>query len=369
MAALTPQRHHLHGPRADPGDPPQAPPAALVIGVPQVDPSARHLPGDTCQRQRAGAGEVEGLKQRRRGPGQRRRRRQIAQVARTARRRRHTPAGPAPSEPSHHTALDLRGALVLDQLLAHRPRERLERLRAASDPQPRTHAHGASDQRVIREAAVKGAQSLVDPERESHPRDAVPRGRPRAGARAEQDPVCRVCATRTTTGLSSLVVQQPFQHPTVAAQHAVHAVARRQPVRTGRPDLLAQLDEVAQRSPPSRCTSTSSDLLPTICTSSPALFAERLLARRGRRLARRPRERRRRRRRCTRPTTAAPATKPPAATAAACTAGTPRDVLAAPAAPRTGDAITVGSSASTGKASTSSVSSPILRSVRGGPDC
>ena len=235
MAALTPQRHHLHGPRADPGDPPQPPPAALVIGAPQVDPSARHLPGDTCQRQRA----TRRRGRRTQAAPARSRRASPASGDRAGRadrtgRRRHRPSRPGAVPASHHTALDLHGALVLDQLLAHSPRERLQRLRPASHPQPRTHAHRASDQWVIREPAEE--------RRPGHrPRPSANRIRPMPSARPPSSRRARRTApppeaglrTLTTTGLSSSRCSSRSNTPP-RRRAAVHAVARRQPVRSGR---------------------------------------------------------------------------------------------------------------------------------------
>ena len=76
-AALPVQGEALHRPRADAGQRPQPPPAALVIGIAQRDAPARHLARGAAQRQRPPGREVEGLQQRRRGAGERARARQV----------------------------------------------------------------------------------------------------------------------------------------------------------------------------------------------------------------------------------------------------------------------------------------------------
>ena len=141
------------------------------------DSTAGDLARDAPQGDRAAAGKLEGLEQRRRCRGQGCGGRQIAQGA----------PGRAPAETGDDAPLDHRGALELDQLLADRPGERLERLRPARRAQARQRADRPTDQRVTAKAAVELADVVVDPEREAHPRErdrAEPARRPPG---AEQD--------------------------------------------------------------------------------------------------------------------------------------------------------------------------------------
>jgi hypothetical protein len=80
VAALAVQPEHLDRPRADAGDRTQPPPALLVLAAVQIDAPARDLARRAHERERAGAGELEGLEQRRRGPRQHLDRGQVAQA-------------------------------------------------------------------------------------------------------------------------------------------------------------------------------------------------------------------------------------------------------------------------------------------------
>ena len=259
-----------------------------------------------------------------------------------SRRPRSTPSGSTQRRPSagHHAPLDRGRPLVLDQLLADRPGQRLERLRATTHPQPGTPA-----QRAPRSADRAGSagetapQVLVDAERESHPRDAVGRGRVGSCARAEQDPVAARSGRRA--------------RPRAARRGAA---AVRAPLRDGaarRPCPTAASGEKGRPGRTSSRSSTTSLRRPLKPRRPPALSRVRRAGARPRAASGCPRSgpaRRPSRRACrakrpareprpgdatsptergqlalaavlTRPTTAAPATNPPAATAAACTAG------------------------------------------------
>ncbi len=65
-----------------------------------------------------------------------------------------------------------------------------------------------------------------------------------------------------------VLVQQPLEHPSAAAQHPVHPVSPRQAKRPARQHLLAHFDQAAQRVlsdlAASRCTSSSNERDPTI---------------------------------------------------------------------------------------------------------
>ncbi len=64
-------------------------------------------------------------------------------------------------------------AVELDELLADRPGQRLERVGTARRAQPRAAPQRRADQRVEPEALVERAQVVVDAEREAHPRDRL----------------------------------------------------------------------------------------------------------------------------------------------------------------------------------------------------
>src|SRR5205814_657586 len=90
---------------------------------------------------------------------------------------------PAPDD----AALDRRRALGLDQLLADRPGQRLERLRAAPNAEVRAGANAAPEQRVEAEPLVEGPQVVVDRQSEAHPGDGLLGGRAVPGRGGEQD--------------------------------------------------------------------------------------------------------------------------------------------------------------------------------------
>jgi hypothetical protein len=81
VAALAVQREHLYRPPSDSGDRAEPSPGSLVVGVVQIDPPARHLARSAHERQRTGAGKVERLQERRRGPGEHGGRREVSQTA------------------------------------------------------------------------------------------------------------------------------------------------------------------------------------------------------------------------------------------------------------------------------------------------
>ena len=118
---------------------------------------------------------------------------------------------PAPAEHRHDAPLDRGGALVLDQLLADGPHERLEGHRAAAHAQPGAPSQRAPDQRIAREAPVEVAQIVVDAEREAQPLDPVLGSGPAGGARAEQDGVRGRLGHAHGHRLTAGVVQQPLK--------------------------------------------------------------------------------------------------------------------------------------------------------------
>jgi len=177
VAALAVEAEHLDRPPPDAGDRAQAPPGALVVGSAQVSAPGRDLVRGAAQRDRPPRGQVVALQQGGRGARDPRRRGEVAQARRRA----------PPAEAEHDAPLDRDGAREVDELLGDRPRERLERVGAAADPQPRPGAHGHADQRVAPEAVVEGPQVVVDPEGEAHAVDRLDGGVPVRGARAEQD--------------------------------------------------------------------------------------------------------------------------------------------------------------------------------------
>ena len=119
--------------------------------------------------------------------------------ARRAAGRGAAPA-PAPDDPP----LDRGRALGLDQLLADRPRQRLERLRPPARAQERARAHGAPEQWIEAEPCVEGPEVVVDAEGEAHPRDALlGRRRDRPPSAANRTRSGAAWRTRTTAGSSS----------------------------------------------------------------------------------------------------------------------------------------------------------------------
>ena len=244
-------------------------------------------------------------------------------------------ADPAPPERANHAPLDRRRPLILDQLLADRPRERLKGLRAAHHPQPRASAQRSPDQPIAGEATPELAEIVIHAECEAHSCDAVLRRLRRIRARPEPHPVDRRLIDAHEHRILA-IVQQPFKHPPAPARHPVPTHARGKPERVRRA-YLQKLLALAQRPAPERRRTEQ------VHVDEQRAAADDLQQLRGlpgaRVLPRRPSSRRDRPapttaavlrpRRCASPTTAAPATNPPAATAAAWTAG-----IATIAAPR-----------------------------------
>jgi hypothetical protein len=231
VAALAVQREALDRPRPDPRDRPQPPPAALVVGREQVHAPGGDLPRAADERDGAAGREVERLQQRRRLRGEGRRRGEVAQ-----------PGALAPTaEPEDDAALDRGRPPVLDELLADRPGQGLERVGAAGGPQPRRRAHDGPDHRVVAEAGVERRQVVVEPEGEAHaPQRLV--ARLGAGAlRTEDDPV-RGRLGRADDDRLAADVDEPLEHPVAPAQHAVHATALREPEGPSRAHLDPSLD-------------------------------------------------------------------------------------------------------------------------------
>ena len=178
MAALAVEREHVDRPLADPGDRAQPPPAALVVGRARSTRPAATSARGAAQRERALRREP----QRARARPARSRRASAAE----GRSRRPLPASSRP-EAADDPALDRDRALVLDQLLADRPAERLERLRPPRDAQLRA-ARGPTRRSADRSgsASWNGPQVVVDAEREAHARDRLLGHVAALGPRAEQ---------------------------------------------------------------------------------------------------------------------------------------------------------------------------------------
>ena len=165
VAALALEGQLLERPRADVRDRAQAPPRALVIAL-EVGPAGRHLAGGLDHRDRALAGQPAGLELGRRAARQPLGRGHVAQRA----------AGAAAPVAAHQAALDAEGPLGVDQLLADRPGQRLERLGAAPRAQPGPRADRGADQRIAPEAGVELGQVVIEAEREAHPLERGRRG-------------------------------------------------------------------------------------------------------------------------------------------------------------------------------------------------
>ena len=221
------------------------------------------------------------LQQRRRGPGERRRRRQVAQVARPTRRRRPAPAQAA-AEPHARSIAAARSYSISCSQIAHASASKGSGRRVT-----RSHGRVRSERPISgsrAKRAAEGAQISSTPERESHPRDArsaaargVARARPNSTLSAAG------CATRTSTGprRRAAAVQAPRRagasgRPCRCARGSRNGSAGRTSTRSSTRSLSGSGPVAA----PSRCTSTSSERLPTICSSSPAP-ARRRSARRG----------------------------------------------------------------------------------------
>ena len=188
------------------------------------------------------------------------------------------PADPAAAQRGDDPPLDRGRSLVLDQLLADRQHERLEGLRAPS--RPAATAARRTERPISGSRAKRRRNGRWSSSRPSAKRiRAMPwRAASREGARAPS-------STRSAPGCGDAhehgllaVVEQALEHAAAAAQHPVHAVAARQPERAGRsrppraprPGRSRPRPQRSAPGPPSRCTSTSSERLPTICSSSPA---------------------------------------------------------------------------------------------------
>ena len=201
------QGEHLDRPRADAGDRAQPRPAALVVGRAQVGAPGGDLARGPAQRQRAARGEVERLQARRgRRPASVARRRQVAQ-----------PGARAASGPcvQHDPPLDRRGALELDQLLADRPRQRLERVGAPAHaqvaagrgPSARSAGRRGSGRRTgagRRRRRARSASARWPPRRRRRARPrrrtrrAPPTAGPRGPRRARPRRAAAACSTEPT---------------------------------------------------------------------------------------------------------------------------------------------------------------------------
>ena len=199
VAALAAQREHLDRPRADAGDRAQPPPAALVLGR-RAGRRARARPRARRARARARgapARSKDSAAPARCPPAP------PPPAGRAAPLR--APSPPAQRRPSarDHAALDRGRALVLDQLLADRPGERLERLRAAADAQPRPppqRARRSADRARSGAGSRRRSSSTPSAKRiRSMPCAAASR----VAARAPNSTAPRRgCATRTTHRLA-----------------------------------------------------------------------------------------------------------------------------------------------------------------------
>ena len=186
-ARAAPRHSTVHEPM--PGIARSAPPAPLVVGVAQVDAP---LATSRAARRSASARPAERSKDSSSAGAV------PASAAALGRSRSVVAGAPRPSA-AHDPPLDPGGARVLDQLLADRPGQRLERLRPARRAQPGRAAHERADQRVGAEAAVERREVVVDAEREAHPRErdlaGAARARPRRrSARCARRPARRARA-------------------------------------------------------------------------------------------------------------------------------------------------------------------------------
>ena len=242
---------------------------------------------------------------------------------------RPSPLAPAPSQRERPACSDRGGALVLDQLLAHRPHQRLQRLGPATH---RSHGRRRSEPPISRSRSNRRGTRSDRHRRPARSASAQCRGRlPPASARAPNTTRSGAFA-RPGPRPAAPRVQQAFDHVrhAGAAPHPTPTSAQPERARPGEPPRAARTvarpaharrARDAQSPPPSRCTSTSSERVPRICTSSPAWSCRALpgvtsepgrrreLATAGWRWRSRGRLQ------------AAPATKPVAATAAACRPG------------------------------------------------
>ena len=162
--------------------------------------------------------------------------------------------------------MDRGRALVLDQLFADGPHERLERLRSPRNAQPGVGTHRAPDQRIESKSLIERPQVLVDPERESHPLDPPFGGVAVLGLGPEQDPISRQLGDPDRDRLSA-GVQEAVQDTVAGPRESVEADAPGEPERPPRPDLDPDLDPAAGRQSPGfaiRWTSTRNDRVPAI---------------------------------------------------------------------------------------------------------
>ena len=281
------QRELLNRPRADARDRAQPPPRRArdrgCAGPRVPRATSRAARTSTSAREPARSKDCE---QRRRRAGQRRRRGQVAQT-------RDPPVG---LRASAVPATPPRGARSPPPA---RPRSAAPQIAQAS-------ASNGSGRRLTRSHGRRRTEAPISGSRRKRRRNArrsssTPsanriRAMPWAaaarlsGARSEQNALGRGLRDPHHHGLLA-VVKQAFEHAAATPQHPVHARLQRQPEgprraapprvspRPRRSCLQARRPAGAQSRPPSRCTSTSSERLPTIWTSSPAFEACALVAR------------------------------------------------------------------------------------------
>ena len=218
------ERQRLERPAPHPADRAQPPPAALVIGIGQVHAPGGDLAGHLDQRERPGLGEAEGLEQRR---GLR---------ASTAAEGESASPLTGQRRPSRATSRRWmrRGALVLDELLAHRPGQRLERVGPAVGAQPRM---GADGRRRSADQSGSARRTGAGPGRCRGRRACArsPTRRPRGGRPERRTARGRRSswATRMTTG-SSPQCSSRWMTPPRTPGHAVQPDAAREPERPTR---------------------------------------------------------------------------------------------------------------------------------------
>src|SRR5918992_3827594 len=241
VAPLALEGEHLDRPGADVRDRAEAAPGGLVPA--EVGAPGGHLARGGDERDRAFGREPAGVELGRRAAGQ----------PCCGRRRDQRSARASAAVTEDDPTLDLGGPPRLDQLLADRPRQGLERLRPAPRTQPRPHPDDGADQRIAPEAGVELAQVVVHPEREAHPLDTLGRGVPRRARCEEAHRPARLPGAHDDLVVAD--VEQPDQAVAAAQQHAV-AAGGREPVGAGRNDVL--LDRGGYRSF-SRWTSTRNE--------------------------------------------------------------------------------------------------------------
>src|SRR5436305_10385297 len=224
VAALSVEGELLDRPRTDLPDAAQAPPAALVVAVVQVDAPGRDLARAEHERERAPGGEVARLELGGRAAGHRGRRRGVAK--RAARR----PSAVAPGEPP----LYRERAVDLDQLLGDRPLERLERIGDPRRPQPRLAADDRPEKGVATELRVERREVVVQVDRVAH---ALERVGGRLARRALRPQPHRAPGRPGGyDGALVPVVDGADERATATPEHAVAAGAR-EPVGPLRPNV------------------------------------------------------------------------------------------------------------------------------------